>query len=289
MEASLLSKVVLPFALFVVMFGMGLSLTLGEFKQIARGPKPIFVGIFGQLIILPLLGIGLYVAFSLEPILAVGILAIAVSPGGVTSNMFTYLAKGNTALSITLTAIVSLVTPFTAPILLNWKMTELMGQSSQIQLPVVKTILTLLAMTVVPVAIGMVIKNKKPVFAARAELSVKYVSIVFLLLIVIGISVQNLTELPSFFAKVGWPVFILNAGSMVIGFFFAKAVGLSLGDQKTVGIEVGIQNGTTALFITSTLLDDPVMSIPAATYSLIMFVTGALCAWYFGRMGTTKD
>lgn len=289
MEATLLSKVVLPLALFIVMFGMGLSLVPGDFTKIFKKSKPAFVGILGQLAILPLLAFVFTKAFAMDPVLAVGFFVIAVSPGGVTSNMFAYLAKGNTALSITLTAVVSLVTPFTVPVILNWKISQYLGTSSEVELPLLKTIGTLILITVLPVALGMLLRNRRESLAGTIEKSVKYLSMVFLFVIVAGIAAQNWAELPLFFAKVGTPIVLMNIAAMGVGFGLARMFRLSLADQKTIGVEVGIQNGTTALFITSTLLDDPIMSIPAAIYSLVMFGTGAMYSWYFSKVVNSKE
>lgn len=283
MEASILSKVVLPIALFIVMLGMGLSLTPKDFKYVSKSPKSLSIGLVCQLILLPIVGFFLAHIFQLSPILSVGLLILCLCPGGVTSNMFCYLAKGNVALSITLTAVVSLVTPFTIPIVADMGMNYFLSSSQAIELPLVKTIVTLLVITVLPVAIGMFIRTKNPSFANKLDSPVKILSMVFLLLIVAGIVKQNWEELPNIFAKAGSVALILNGGMMLVSYMIPKLLGVDQKDAISIGVEAGIQNGTTSLFITSTLLDDPVMSIPAASYSLIMFVTGSLYAFYWQK------
>ena len=283
MEASILSKVVLPIALFIVMLGMGLSLQIGDFRQVGKSPKAMGIGLLSQMVILPLVGWGIAVVFGLAPTLAVGLLILSLCPGGVTSNLFTYLSKGNVALSISLTAVVSLVTPFTIPIFAGMGLDYFLGEQKNIELPLVKTIVTLIAITILPVGVGMLIRKKKESFALKAEGPVKALSMFFLFVIIAGIIKQNWANLPDFFAQTGLSSLVLNVMTMAIGFGFAVLVGLPQKDRITIGLEVGVQNGTTALFITSTLLEDPIMAIPAATYSLIMFGTGGIYAYFWQK------
>lgn len=279
MEGSVLSEVVLPLVLFVVMLGMGLSLVLDDFRRVAVLPKALIVGLVCQMLILPLVGFGLVKLIPLTPALAVGLMVLAFSPGGVTSNMFSYLSRGDLALSITLTAVVSLITPFTIPILTNLAMSNLMGSTAQISLPVVKTIIVLIAITLVPVGIGMLINAKQPAFAKRSEAAVKVISIVALFVIIAALVAKEWDKLPSWFARVGVACLLLNVLTMAIGYVAGIVTKLERPQSITIGIEVGIQNGTTALFVTSTLLHDAEMSISPAIYSLIMFATGAAFGW----------
>lgn len=283
MESSILIRVVLPVSLFIVMLGMGLSLTIKDFKRATQAPKTIGIALFFQLIVLPLVAFAMAKLFGLEQFLAVGLVAIALCPGGVTSNLFSYLAKGNVALSISLTAVVSLVTPFTIPILLGMSMKHFLGASSVIALPLVKTIVTLLVITVVPVGIGMMVNHKTPNFSRKAERIVKVLSVVLLLLIIAGLAKKEWANLPQFFAQVGMACTALIVTTMAIGFWGAKCLGVNKKDSVTIGLEVGIQNGTTGLLITATLLQEPVIAIPSAVYSLIMFGAGGLYAWHFSR------
>ena len=289
MENSLLSQVFLPAALFIIMLGMGLSLVKEDFFNITKNPKSFILGVLCQLVLLPLIAMIMVILFSLESHLAVGLLVLAFCPGGVTSNMYSYLAKGNVALSISLTAIISFVTPFTIPILTNLQMEKYMGGTALVQLPLQKTIITLLGITIIPVLAGMSIKKKWPEFAEKADKTVKIMSILFLFIIVTGIAIQNWGDIPVFFSQVGWACFCLSVIALLVGFFTARTFKLPMRDAKTIGIEVGLQNGTTALFVTSTILNDPLMSVPAATYSLIMFGTGAVYSWYFSRTNSADE
>ncbi len=276
MEGSVLTKIVLPLALFAIMLGMGLSLIPADFRRVMRFPKAVAVGMLFQLIALPVLGFVVVHLFRMEGALGVGLVALALCPGGTTSNMISFLSKGDVALSITLTAIVSIVTPFTIPLVLVPTMDAMMGSGQHIQLPIGQTIIQLLAITVLPVGIGMLIRKKAPKAAAKSEGAVRILSVVFLFAVIAGIMKQTWAELPGFFAQTGLAALTLNAASMAVGFFGAQLLKLSKKQAITIGIEVGIQNGTTALLVTSTLLANPTMSIAPAIYSLIMFATGAV-------------
>lgn len=160
MEGGVLSTVVLPLALFIVMLGLGLGLVIDDFKRIKQFPKAFILGISCQLILLPLVAFGLCKVFNLDPQIAVGLMVLSLCPGGVTSNMFSFLAKGNVALSISLTAFVSIITPFTIPFILEWQMAYFLNDPISVKLPFFKTMVTLIIITIVPVSIGMLIKHK---------------------------------------------------------------------------------------------------------------------------------
>ncbi len=274
MEGNILTKVVLPLALFVVMLGMGLSLRPVDFKRVAEFPKALVLGIVCQMIALPLVGLGVLSIVDLTPALAVGLLVLTFCPGGTTSNMFSYLARGDLALSVTLTAVVSLVTPFTIPLLANMAMDNLLGSTAAISLPIGRTIGILVGITILPVGIGMLINAKKPDLAKRCDKAVKVLSTVALFAIIAALVKKEWNNLPGWFAQVGIAALLLNASAMTLGYGVSKAAKLNVKQSITIGIEVGIQNGTTALFVTSTLLENPEMSISPAIYSLIMFATG---------------
>jgi len=276
MEATVLTKVVLPLSLALIMWGMGLALTFDDFRRVIKMPKAVTVGLVLQMLLLPLIGLGVVTLMGLEGALAVGLMVLALSPGGVTSNMVSFLARGDVALSVTLTAIVSIISPFTIPLVLAPVMDHLMGASQSLTLPLKDTILQLFVITIVPVSVGMLVRRYAPSFAARSERPVKIVSLLILFVIIAGIMRQNWEQLPSFFAQAGLAALALNVVAMTVGFFGARAVKLTRKQCVTIGVEVGIQNGTTALVITGTLLANPTMSIAPAIYSLIMFGTGAV-------------
>lgn len=285
MQQTFLARVVLPAALFLIMLGMGLALTTGDFKRVLKFPKAVVVGIVCQMIMLPLVGFAVVKLIPMAtPALAVGLVVLTLCPGGTTSNMLTYLAKGDVALSITLTAIVSMVSPFTIPLITRLAMENLMGSSQAVQMPIVKTIIVLLVITVIPVGVGMLVRYKWPAFATKADKPVKVISVVFLAAIIAGLIKQNSAALPGYFAQVGAATLVLNVTTMVLGFLAARAARLPHNQQVTVGMEVGIQNGTTALLVTGTLLGNLDMTIAPAIYSLIMFVTGGIFGVVVNRL-----
>ena len=278
-------KVVLPLSLFIIMFGMGLSLIMEDFRRVLKFPKAIAVGLVCQMVVLPLIGFGVVKMIPMaSPELAVGIIILALCPGGTTSNLMSYLAKGDVALSISLTAIVSLLTPFTIPFLAIVAMEHLMGAGQVIEMPIAKTIVVLLAITVVPVGLGMGIRKRWEKLALLAEKPVKILSAVFLFAIIAALLKQNSAILADSFAKTGVAALSLNVISMGIGFIVARVSGLVREQQITIGMEVGIQNGTTALLITGTILANEAMTIGPAIYSLIMFGTGGVFGYLANRL-----
>ena len=283
MKADILTQVVLPLSLFIIMLGMGLSLKLSDFTRVVQIPRAMIIGITCQMILLPLIGLAIIMIFALPPELAVGLIILTLCPGGTTSNMFSYLARADVALSITLTAVISLVTPFTIPLLTGLAMEMLMDNADQFSIPIGKTILQLLVITVVPVALGMFLFNKFPGFATKMEKPVKIFSIVLLFIIIAAIVAKSWSSMAGFFAQTGLATLSLNLISMAVGYGIANAAKLDKRQAATVGIEVGIQNGTMALLVTGTILGNAAMAIPAVTYSLLMFVTGGIFCWLVNR------
>ena len=282
MESNLLTAVLLPLALFTIMLGMGLGLTLNDFKRILLDPKGVIVGLGAQLIMLPTVGFILAHLFPLSPELAIGVVIIAVCPGGPTSNLITYLAQGNVALSITLTAISSLMTVFTIPLLVNLAMQQFLGEATTLQLPFLTTVIQIAVITLIPVSIGMVLHQKTPKLAASLEQWVKWLSLFFLGLIIVGLLLKERANVGDFFVQVGAVTLTLMVLTMVIGFTIATVVKLDDRSTTAITIEVGLQNGTLAIAIASapTFLNSPSMAIPAAIYSLLMFVGCGVFAWW---------
>jgi len=283
MKADLLVQVVLPAALFIIMLGMGLSLKPIDFKLVASKPKAVLLGTLAQMLMLPMLAYMIVLALDLHGALAMGVLILALCPGGTTSNLFTYLAKGDTALSVTLTSVVSLLAPITVPFMIVIFMGLVMGEGQQIELPILKTILQLVVITIIPIGIGMFINHYKPSFSARAENPVKIFSVVFLLIIVVGIVAKNINHMADYFSQAGVACLLLNISCMVFGYGLAKLAKLNEAQSKAISIEVGFQNGTLAIVIALTLLESTEMAIAATCYSLIMFATGAVFAWILNR------
>ena len=284
MEDSILTSVVLPVSLAVIMFGMGLSLVVGDFKRVFKYPKAAFVGLTNQLILLPIIGFVLAVVFNLSPTMAVGLMIIAACPGGPTSNLITHVSKGDIALSISLTAISSLITVFTIPIILSFMLSYFTNDSdTQIQLPIIETILQIMVITVIPVSIGMVIRHFNEKFAGKMERPMRIASTVIFVAVLAGIIVANRESLVSHIKNVGTVTLLLNIITMAIGFYSARIFSLNYKQSISITIESGIQNGTLAIVIATTILKQTDMSIPPAVYSLLMFFTSAFLMWKFGR------
>ena len=276
MESSFLTTIFLPLALFIIMLGMGLGLTLNDFKRVFIQPKAVILGLIAQLIVLPCGGFLLAMIFPLSPELAVGVMIIAACPGGPTSNMVTYLVKGNVALSITLTAMSSLITVFTIPLVVNLAMQNFMGEAAALQLPFLKTVIQIAVITFVPVTIGMLIHNYTPQIAAKLEKSVKWFSLFFLGLIIAGLLLKERDNVLGFFFQVGGVTLTLNLLTMALGYAIAILGKLDQSSARAITVEVGIQNGTLAIAVATTLLNSPDMAIPAAIYALIMFATSGV-------------
>ena len=276
MQSSFLTTVFLPLALFIIMLGMGLGLTLNDFKRVFVEPKAVILGLIAQLIVLPLIGFLLAMIFPLSPELAVGVMIIAACPGGPTSNMVTYLVKGNVALSITLTAMSSLITVFTIPLVVNLAMQNFMGEAAALQLPFLKTVIQIAVITFIPVTIGMLIHNYTPQVAAKLEKSVKWFSLFFLGLIIAGLLLKERDNVLGFFFQVGGVTLTLNLLTMALGYAIAILGKLDQSSARAITVEVGIQNGTLAIAVATTLLNSPDMAIPAAIYALIMFATSGV-------------
>lgn len=258
------------------MLGMGLGLTIHDFKQIIMAPKAAILGLFSQLVMLPIVGFALASIFPLTPELAVGVMVIAACPGGATSNLMTYIARGNVALSISLTAISSVITIFTIPLVINFSMQSFMGEAAALQLPFWKTVIQIAVITLIPVSMGMLLNHYVPRFAASVEKNVKWLSLFFLGLIIAIILFKERANVLDFFIQVGWVTLALNVITMALGFAIATLAKLNRPTTKALTIEVGIQNGTLAIAVASApiFLNNPSMAIPPAIYSLIMYVTG---------------
>lgn len=290
MESNFLTAVFLPVALFILMLGMGLELTLDDFKRVVVYPKAAVVGLLAQLAMLPLVGFLLASLFPLKPELAVGVVILAASPGGPTSNLLTFLAAGDVALSITLTAISSVVTVFTIPLIINAAMGIFLGSASVVQLPLLETILQIFVITILPVVLGMLLKHKVPAIATKVNKPLKYLSIFFLTVIIVGVILRERQNIVGFFVAVGLVMLSLNLSTMLLGYGMGFVMKLSQPQKVAITLEVGIQNGTLAIAIASapTLLNNPTMAIPAAIYSLIMFVTGGLFSMWSSSQKPAK-
>ncbi|MCH6198938.1 bile acid:sodium symporter family protein [Aquiflexum sp. LQ15W] len=275
MQDSVITAVFLPLALAFIMLGMGLSLTVKDFKNIFIYPKAMILGLTNQLILLPIFGYALIQLFGLTGALAVGVMILAACPGGATSNLISHLSKGDTALSISLTAVSSLVTIVSIPLIVNFAISHF-GEEGSIALPVMETIIQIAGVTVVPVSIGMLLHKKFPKLSQKADRPVRIASAVFFALILIAAILKERDNLVEFFIQSGPITLMLNLLTLAVGFFLARVFLLSKRQAITIAIESGIQNGTLGIMIAATLLKNSEMTIPVAIYSLIMFMTATV-------------
>lgn len=274
MQSNFFTEVLLPLALATVMLGMGLSLVPKDFQRITRDPVAVAVGTLCQVVLLPLIGVLITLIVPMQSAIAVGLIVLAVCPGGPSSNLLTYLAKGDVALSVTLTAVSSIITVFTIPIFTNLALQHFLDQSATISLPIGRTMLQIFLITLLPIAIGMLIRHQFPNTARRIEKQMSRLAAGLLALIIVLILIREGSKLPGFIVQVGVGVLLLNLLAILLGFLAGKLFRLPIEQQICIAIEVGIQNGTLAIAITAGLLNNLDMAVPAAVYSLLMYVTG---------------
>jgi len=273
------AKVFLAFSLIIIMFGMGLSLKVDDFRRILLQPRAIILGLFNQIILLPLSAYFLLMIFKVEPVIAVGVILLAACPGGPTSNLITHLSKGDTSLSVSLTAFSSVLTIFTIPIIVQYGLDTFGGESQEIVLNVPRIIGQLVVITILPVAIGMFIYSKREPFAIRMEKPVKIASGIVLSLVIIALIIKERENVGSYFEQAGIITLALNVLTMFLGYGTAKLFKLNTTQSISISIESGIQNGTLAIAIAGTILttatnDGLAYAIAPSIYSLLMFITG---------------
>ncbi|MCY0992863.1 bile acid:sodium symporter family protein [Nannocystis sp. ILAH1] len=274
----------MPIALGVIMLGLGLSLTLEDFKRVVLMPKPVFIGLLCQMLLLPVVCFAIATGFDLPPALAVGLMLLSASPGGATANLFSHLAKGDVALNITLTAVNSVLSLLTLPFIVNYSLEHFMGEGKVIPLQFDKVV-QVFAIVLVPVGIGMFVRAKKQRLADRLEKPVKILSAVFLLLVIAATVAKERAHVVEYFRQVGLAALAFNLVSMAVGYLVPVVVRLPKRQAVAIGMEIGIHNGTLAIAIASapTLLNNTAMAVPPAVYSLIMFFTAAAFGYLVNR------
>ena len=269
---------VIPVCIFLIMMGMGLSLVTDDFKRVLKYPKAVAIGLTNQLLLLPIIGFALANIMPLEPEYAVGVMLLVLCPGGTTSNMFSHLAKGDVALSVTMTAVASLITVFTIPVVLNYSLIHFMGQGNEFQLPILTTMFSLMKLTMVPILLGMLIRQYAPKIAESTQVHVSRFGILFLTLLIIFLTyVQQDIVIPALIAA-GPVSIILNISTMLLGYYSSKWFGLNLAQRTSITIEVGLQNSTLSMFMALTLLANYKMSFTPAIYTLTMLFTAGILA-----------
>jgi BASS family bile acid:Na+ symporter len=271
-----LTQIGLPLALIFIMWGVGLTLAPLDFKRVLQQPRAFFLGAFAQLALLPLIALLIISVFGLRGEIAIGLFILSLCPGGVTSNLYSFLSKGDVGLSVSLTAIIGFITPFTIPFLGAWAIGYFSDVDPQFQLPIFKTWLQLMVITVIPVLIGMATRARWTAFAQRFEPKISFFSVLVLGLLILTIAVDLGADLWQYILISGPAVVALNLSTMLLGYLLGKWLLHREDQSRTISIEVGLQNGTLALLVTTGILQSSAMSVAPSVYSLLMFVTATV-------------
>lgn len=274
MTSSIFSQLILPISLFIIMFGMGLSLQLNDFARVVKFPKAVAIGLVGQMVLLPAVGFIIAAWFLDMPALAVGLVLLAACPGGTTSNLIAYHARGDLALSVTLTAITSVLTIVSIPIVVGLALAAFKDTVVPIELPIARMMLTLFLITLLPIALGMLLRNRTAVLAQKLEPKISAFGAIFLGLLIIIILSEQGDSLPGQILSAGPTALLLNVVMMIVGSLMAIWFNLNDRQRASITVEVGIQNSTLAILIASTVLNNGTIALPAAMYSLAMYMTG---------------
>jgi BASS family bile acid:Na+ symporter len=278
---SALTTVGLPIALGIIMLGLGLGLTPDDFRRVARAPKAVTIALACQIVLLPVLCFGLVLIFDLPALLGIGMLLLAASPGGTTANLFSHLFRGDVALNITLTAINTVVAVVTLPLITGLAIAHY-DRQDDVTMPVIE-IVEVFALILVPVAIGMLVRDRSPEFAARMDRPVRIGSAVILAILVLGILLDQRESVGEYLADVGLITAVFCALSLVVGYVVPKALGISGPQAIASSMEVGVHNATLAIYVAVEVLDETEASVPAAVYSLVMFLFAALWGSWVSR------
>jgi BASS family bile acid:Na+ symporter len=274
-------------ALGIVMLGLGLSLTIADFARVLRFPKAVLVGLFAQTVVLVAIAYLLARLAALPPELAVGLMLLAASPGGATANIYSHLAHGDVALNITLTAVNSLLALITLPLIVDASLAHFLGQDQYVP-PPTRKIVEVAAIIVVPVVLGMALRAGRPRLAAALERPIRVFAVLVLAAVIVAAIVAEWDRLPGFIAAVGAVCLAFNLLSMAIGYGLPRLLVLPRGQAIAISMEIGIHNGTLAIFIALNVLQNAAMSVPAAVYSIIMFVTASVFTAWLNRSRATS-
>lgn len=280
---SALTTVGLPAALAIIMFGLGLSLSIEDFRRVGRQPKAVLIALAAQVVLLPALCFALVKLFDLDPVLAVGMMLLAASPGGTTANLFSHLFRGDVALNISLTAVNSVLALATLPVVVNLAIDHFEpGGPDGVGLQLGKT-LQVFAVVLVPVVIGMVVHRSSPAFAARADRPVRIASAIVLVLVIAGALLAERENLREYLGDVGLITALFCIGSLTIGYLVPRLAGVTERQSIATSFEVGIHNSTLAIAVAVNVLDNETFAVPAAVYGVAMFPLAAAAGFLFRR------
>ena len=270
-----IAKTIAPVCLAIIMFGLGLGLTVADFKRVITIPRDFFIGFLGQVIILPIIAFILIHIISIPPEIALGVMIIAAAPGGVTSNILTKFANGDVALSVTLTAVVSLISVITVPLIV-YNSARFLGFEITKEISMLNIAAKMFFVVTVPVIFGMIVRSLMTDFIISKTLLIQRLSVILFLIVFISIWVEEWDRIISFITRAGLVAFILNITMIFIGYYIAKFLASGIEQRKCISLECGLQNGTLAVFVATQLWDDIVFMVPTAAYALIMFVTSII-------------
>ena len=266
------AKTIAPLCLAVIMFGLGLGLTTSDFLRIIKAPRDFIVGFLSQVILLPIIAFGLILIIPMPIEVAMGVMIIAAAPGGVTSNVLTKFANGDVALSIALTAVVSLLAIFIVPFIV-FNFANFIGVEINKEISMLNIAIKMFFVVTVPVLFGMIVRNLMTDFIISKTLIIQRLSIILFLIIFIAIWVEEWDRIVSFIVRAGLVAGILNLVMIFVGYYIAKMFASGVAQRKCISLECGLQNGTLAVFVATQLFDEIVFMVPTAAYALIMFVT----------------
>ena len=270
-----IAKTIAPVCLAIIMFGLGLGLTVADFTRLLKIPRDFIVGFFGQVILLPIVALILIQIISLPPKIALGTMIIAAAPGGVMSNILTKFANGDVALSISLTAVVSLISVITVPLIV-YNSAGYLGIEIVKEISMLNIALKMFLVVTIPVIFGMIVRALMTDFIVSKTLLVQRLSLILFLVIFSAIWVEEWGRITSFIQRAGLIALILNLTMIFLGYYLAKYLASGVEQRKCISLECGLQNGTLALFVTTQLFDDVVFAVPTAAYALIMFTTATI-------------
>jgi len=277
---SIVTDIFLPIALAFIMFALGLGLTGTDFLRVIKQPKDFFVGAISQIILLPVIAFILVKFWPISPELAIGVMIIAAAPGGVTSNILTSFARGDVALSISLTAIISLLSVITVPFIIVTSLGLLGSENVAQNISLTSMAISMFLIVTVPVIIGLIFRRFASNMAIKFESIAKKISIILFIIVLLGAILAEKNNIVSYFADAGLITLVLNVIMMTVAFYVAKLLGTGNAQKKCIAIECGLQNGTLAIFVGTTLFGGGAFVIPAATYSLIMFATSLIFVFF---------
>jgi BASS family bile acid:Na+ symporter len=266
-------------ALALIMFGLGLSLTTADFRRLLGQPKAVAIALVLQAAILPAICYTLVIALDVAPVFAIGLMLLAASPGGVSANLFSHLFGGNVAMNISLTAINTVLSIVSLPLIANFAIGTF-AKSGQVVPMQTGKVIEVVTIVLVPVLIGMFVKNRAPAFAARMDTPMKRFSMVVLAVLALVAIAKEWTALTTSFASIGLAVVLFNAISLGLGYYVPRMMGLERSDAIAIGYEIGIHNSTLAIFVALTVLGDFQLMLPAAVYSVSMYVLATLFGFF---------